>query len=317
MHDVKIAVVVPAYKVADHIKDVVSSISANIVHVIVVDDKCPYASGKEVEQLNMKNVTVIYHESNQGVGGAVITGYKKALNLGCEIVVKMDGDGQMDPKYMDSLIGPLINNEADYTKGNRFVDFVALKSMPKKRLFGNSALSFFVKFASGYWNIMDPTNGYTAIHRRVLEKINLAKLSRRFFFEIDMLINLNIMNAVVKDRGMPAKYEGRGSSLNIKKTLVQFPPRLLSGFFKRIFLKYFIYDFNMASVYLLLGLPMFIGSIFFGSFEWIDSIITGKAKTAGTIMLVALPIIISFQMLLQAIQIDINSVPKRNNICSK
>ena len=312
MKDVKIAVVIPAFKVVDHIKDVISSLPREIDHIIIVDDHCPFSSGKEAEKLNRQNVIVLYHDLNQGVGGAVITGYKKALELGCEIIVKMDGDGQMDPKYLNDLIAPLLKNEADYTKGNRFTYFKSLKSMPKARLFGNSGLSFLLKAASGYWNMMDPTNGYTAIHKRVLEKLNLEKISRRFFFESDMLINLNIINSVVKDIEMPARYEGEGSSLNVKKVLLQFPPKLLNGFIKRLFLKYFIYDFNMASVYLIIGLPMFIVSVLFGVVEWIDSISTGEPKPAGTIMLVALPIIISFQMLLQAIQIDIHSIPRKD-----
>jgi dolichol-phosphate mannosyltransferase len=311
-NDLKTAVVIPAFKVVDSIKDVILSIPAHIDHIIVVDDHCPYSSGKEAEKLNKTNVTVIYHEQNQGVGGAVLTGYKKALELGCEIIIKIDGDGQMDPKHIDSLIAPLIENEADYTKGNRFVNFKALKSMPKIRLFGNSWLSFLVKMASGYWNIMDPTNGYTAIHRRVLEKMNLGRISKRFFFESDMLIHLNIINAVVKDTDIPARYEGEGSSLNIKKALLQFPPKLLRGFIKRVFFRYFIYDFNMASVYILLGLPVFTLSVLFGVMEWMDSAITGRPRSAGTIMLAALPIIISFQMLLHAIQIDINSIPSKH-----
>jgi glycosyltransferase involved in cell wall biosynthesis len=311
MHDIKVAAVIPAYKVANHIKDVISSIPQTIDHIIVVDDRCPFASGEEAEKLKRTNVVVIYHDENQGVGGAVITGYKKAVELGSEVIVKIDGDGQMDPKYIESLIQPLIRNNADYTKGNRFMDFKLLKSMPKIRLFGNSSLSFLVKIASGYWDIMDPTNGYTAIHKRTLEKLSLHKISKRYFFEIDMLINLNILNAVVKDINIPAKYGQEKSSLPIGKILLEFPLRLFTGLIKRIFLKYYIYNFNMASVYILFGLPIFIGSILYGIIEWIDSFITGVPRTAGTIMLVALPIIVSFQMLLQAIQIDINAVPKK------
>jgi dolichol-phosphate mannosyltransferase len=308
---IKIAVVIPAYKVANTIKELILSMPDTIDYFIVIDDKCPHFSGKEAEKLNRENLIVIFHELNQGVGGALITGYKKALELGCEIIIKIDGDGQMDPGHINSLIEPLIKNEADYTKGNRFQDFKALKSMPKIRLFGNSGLSFLVKLASGYWNIIDPTNGYTAIHRRVLEKLNLQKISKRYFFESDMLIHLNIINAVVKDISIPSRYAEEKSSLSIKKVIFEFPPKLLKGLVERIFLKYFIYDFNMASVYILLGLPMFFLSVFWGIIEWIDSVITGIPRSAGTIMLVALPIIISLQMLLQAVNIDIYSIPKK------
>ena len=308
----KIAVVIPSYMVANSIQEVVLSIPEIIDHVIVVDDKCPESSGKQAEKLNRSNVIILYHKHNQGVGGAVVTGFRKAIELGCDIVIKMDGDGQMDSAHINRLVAPLANNDADYTKGNRFRDFRTLKTMPRIRLIGNSALSFLVKAASGYWNIMDPTNGYTAIHKRVLEKLILDKLSKGFFFESDMLIHLNIVNAVARDIDIPARYGENKSSLKISRVLLQFPPGLVRGLIKRVFLKYFVYDFNMASVYILIGLPIFLFSVFYGIYEWVDSIITGEPRTAGTIMLVALPIIVSFQMLLQAINIDIASVPKKN-----
>lgn len=307
----KIAVVIPAYNVADHIEGVISSIPENIDSIIVVDDKCPHLSGRKAELLKRKGLIVLYHEQNKGVGSAVITGYRKALELGCDIIIKMDGDGQMDPAYIGDLIAPLLKDEADYVKGNRFRDFKRLKSMPKARIFGNSALSFLVKAASGYWNIMDPTNGFIAVEGRVLKELNLEEIANRYFFESDMLINLNIVGAVVKDIGIPARYGEESSSLRIGRVLFQFPLHLLKGLVKRIFLKYYVYDFNMASVYLLIGLPIFLFGVYFGASEWIDSIVTGKARSAGTIMLAALPIIVSFQMLLQAISIDIQSVPKR------
>jgi len=311
----KIAIVIPAYDVADQIEEVVLSVHAYdfVDYIIVVDDQCPHSSGRIAEGMQLNNLIVLYHEKNLGVGGAVITGYQKAMDLDCDIIIKIDGDGQMDARHLSKLIKPLIDGDADYTKGNRFRDFKALKAMPAIRLIGNSLLSFFVKSASGYWNIMDPTNGYTAMHKGVLQRLNLDKISHRYFFESDILIHLNILNAVVKDIDIPSKYGQEKSSLRIMNVLVNFPPKLLKGFVKRIFFKYFLYDFNMASVYILIGLPIFFMSSIFGIYEWIDSFITGTSKTAGTIMLVALPIIVSFQMLMQAIQIDINSVPKKDS----
>jgi glycosyltransferase involved in cell wall biosynthesis len=150
--NVRIAVVIPAYRVADTIKKVILSIPDAVDYIIAVDDACPDRSGEKAEKTERRNLVVIHHERNQGVGGALVTGYKKALELGCEIVVKIDGDGQMDPKYMGNLVGPLIQDEADYAKGNRFQDLKALKTMPKIRLFGNSVLSFMVKhrFSQGF-----------------------------------------------------------------------------------------------------------------------------------------------------------------------
>lgn len=309
----KNAVVIPAYKVSKEIKGVVSSIPDKIDHIIVVDDACPEKSGKLIEEQGIKNVTVIYHKKNQGVGAAVISGYRKALELGCDIVVKIDGDGQMDPAKIGEFIEPLEKDKADYVKGNRFVNVDVIRNMPKLRLMVNNILSFFVKASSGYWNVMDPVNGYTAIHRRVLEKLKLDRIARRYFFESDMLINLYLINAVVKEIPMDAKYGSENSSLTAKDVFLQFPAQLIYSFMRRILLRYYIYDFNMGSVYMLLGIPLFIWSVVFGSLEWMKSAITGIARPTGTIILSALPLIVSVELLLQAIHIDIDNVPKRNN----
>lgn len=307
----KKAVVIPCYKVLDTLLYVVSKIPQDLIdYIIVIDDKCPDSSGKLIDALKKNNI-VIFHAENQGVGGAVMTGYTKALELECDIIIKVDGDGQMDPADIKDLIEPLVNNQADYTKGNRFNNASVLKLMPKVRLFGNSFLSFIIKFVSGYWNVFDPTNGYTAIHRRVLEKIDLTRISKGYFFEIHMLIELNIINAVVKDVALSARYGNETSSLKISTVLIQFPAKIIKGFLKRVLLKYFIYDFNMASVYIVLGVPLFIFSCTFGIWQWVDSFFSGQAKSAGTIMLAALPLVLSFQMLLQAIHIDIANTPRK------
>ena len=210
----KIAVVIPSYKVSKHIRDVLRSLPEFIDAVIVVDDACPENSGNIAKELGLEKVHIIFHEKNQGVGGAVISGFKKAMELGSDIVVKLDGDGQMDPRNIEKLIQPIIDNSADYTKGNRFHDFNALRSMPKIRLFGNSLLSFAIKATSGYWNIMDPANGFCAIDSQTLHTLNLDKIEKRYFFETDMLIHLNLMNKVVQDVPIPAIYKDEISNLD-------------------------------------------------------------------------------------------------------
>jgi len=302
----KIGVVVPTYKVSKHIVKVVTNLPNFIDSIIVVDDACPQKSSRLVKDID--KVFIINHKKNRGVGAAVISGYKKALALNIDIVIKIDGDDQMNPKYIKNLIQPLLENGADYSKGNRFVNFKKLKEMPKIRLLGNSILSFFIKAASGYWNIIDPTNGYTSIKRQMLSNLDLDNISERYFFESDMLINLNIENASVFDVNIPAKYGDEESSLNIFKTLFDFPPKIIRGLFKRIFFKYFLYDFNMFSVYLLTGLPMLLFGILFGIHRWIYSIEQNLVNSTGTIMLVVLPIILGIQFLLQAISIDINNI---------
>ena len=306
-----ISVVIPSYKVSKYILDVIKDIPEFVNHIVIVDDKCPQNSGQIAKTSTDNRVIICYHEKNLGVGGAVITGYKKALELNSDIVIKIDGDGQMDVNYMQKLIQPILDGKADYTKGNRFTDFKALRAMPKVRLFGNSGLSFLVKAASGYWNLMDPTNGYTAINKHALEELDLDNIAKRYFFESDMLINLNIENAVVVDVEIPAKYGDEKSSLSITKTLVGFPPKLFKGLCKRIFLKYFIYDFNMLSLYLVVGLPMLFFGIVFGSIKWIEAIVNNIETSTGTIMLAVLPIILGTQFILQAIQIDMNNIPRK------
>lgn len=307
-----IAVVIPSYKVGKHIERVIIEIPNFVKYIIVVDDQCPQNSGKIADALKNNRVIVCYHEVNQGVGGAVITGYKHALKLGADIVIKIDGDGQMDVNYMQKLAQPLLNGKADYAKGNRFTDFRALRQMPKIRLIGNSGLSFLLKAASGYWDLMDPTNGYTAINKHALEELDLDNIAKRYFFESDMLINLNIENAVAVDVDIPAKYGDAESSLSVTKTLFGFPPKLFKGLCKRIFLKYFVYDFNMLSLYLVMGLPMVLFGAVWGSIKWIVAITNNTETSTGTVMLAVLPIILGTQFLLQAIQIDMNNIPRKN-----
>jgi glycosyltransferase involved in cell wall biosynthesis len=305
----KISIVIPAYKVGNHIKSVVDSIPKEVDFIVIVDDGCP--SGSTANITTNESLFICQHEVNKGVGAAVVTGYKKSIELGADIVVKVDGDGQMDLGYLKFLLEPVLTGVSDYSKGNRFKDFNALKKMPKIRLFGNSVLSFMVKASSGYWNIMDPTNGYTAISKKSLLKLNLDSLAKRYFFESDMLINLNIANCVVSDVSIPAKYKDESSSLSVTKTIFEFPILLFLGLVKRAFYKYFVYDFNMASVYIIFGMPMTLFGFFHGSYSWYQAVSSSVEASTGTVMLSALPIILGMQFLLQAISIDIGNIPKK------
>lgn len=306
-----LAVIIPAYRVAAKVAAVIADIPPEVAHIVVVDDACPENSGDVVAELDNKRLHLVRHTKNQGVGGAVISGYRKALELGADVMVKIDGDGQMDPAILHKIAGPVMSGEADYAKGNRFADFRTLKRMPTVRLLGNSGLSFLLKAASGYWTMLDPTNGYTAIHARALEKLELDRLDRRYFFESDLLIRLGTVSAVVVDVPMEARYADENSSLNIPRTMIEFPLKILRGLLRRLFLRYFIYDFNMASVYLMFSVPLLLFSFLFGIYQWIDSSQTGIPRPLGTIMVVIIPLILGFQMLLQAIAFDVASTPRR------
>jgi dolichol-phosphate mannosyltransferase len=306
-----IAAILPCYRVSRHIEAVLKAIPPAISHIVVVDDACPENSGAVAARVDDPRVTIIRRPVNGGVGAAMISGYRAALALGAEICVKIDGDGQMDPADAARLIAPLTTGAADYAKGNRFRDFRALAAMPPVRLFGNSLLSFLVKAASGYWTVMDPTNGFTAIHRGVLEQIDLDRLDHGYFFECDLLSRLYLVEAVVVDVALPARYGDETSSLSVARVARQFPLKLMRAFLRRLLLRYFIHDFNMASIYLLLAVPMLAFGGVAGAWEWLRSVETGQIRSAGTVMLVAMPVILGLQLLLQAIVVDIAAVPKR------
>ncbi len=228
-----IAVVIPAYKVQDHILGVLEGIPDWVKYIVVVNDASPDNTTEALKKCKDRRLHIISHEKNQGVGGAVLSGYSKAFSLGAEIAVKMDGDGQMDPAYLPALVSPILQGEADYVKGNRFIHSTELLQMPFLRRVGNVALTFFVKVASGYWDIFDPTNGYTALERSAYILLSKDKLSKDYFFESNMLLELRRIRAVVKDIPIPSRYGSEKSSLSIQKVLVTFPLRLVRGFFNR------------------------------------------------------------------------------------
>ena len=220
---VSLAVVIPAYNVENYIRLVISQLPSFVDFIIVVDDCSSDATAQEVKNINNERIHLIRHEQNQGVGGAMLSGYQLAFALGAEIMVKVDGDNQMDPAYLPALIEPLIEMKADYTKGNRFLHAKELQRMPLIRRIGNWGLSFLTKLSSGYWNIFDPTNGYTAIHREAYGLLDTASIATDYFFETSMLIQLNKIRAVVMDIPIPARYADQPSYLSLTATFFQFP----------------------------------------------------------------------------------------------
>jgi dolichol-phosphate mannosyltransferase len=307
---VRIAVVIPCYRASRQAPSVVGAIGPEVERIFVVDDACPDQTGERVRQsCHDPRVQVITHDANHGVGGAMITGYRAATAAGADIVVKIDGDGQMDPALIGRLVAPLLAGKADYTKGNRFYDLELLRTMPRTRLFGNAVLSFVNKAASGYWGVMDPTNGYTAIHRAALEALPLGKLDHGYFFESDMLFRLYTIHAVVRDVPMPSRYGDEVSNLRVSRVAGVFPFKYLRAMFKRIFYAYFLRDFNAGTLQLCLAILIGGAGAVFGLASWIHSWLTGVPATAGTVMLAALPVLAGIQFLLGALHYDIESVP--------
>ena len=306
----KIGVVIPSYKVKSSVLAVIKSIGSEVCRIYVIDDCCPDDSGEFVKSnCDDPRVSIIRHSKNLGVGGAVMTGYKAALDEGMDIIVKVDGDGQMDPSLIPYFIFPILNGEADYTKGNRFFDLEEIRAMPKIRLFGNAVLSFMTKISSGYWNLFDPTNGYTAIHKDVAKHLPLKKISQRYFFETDMLFRLNTLRAVVVDIPMDAKYADEVSNLKVSKIVGEFLVKHMRNFGKRIFYNYYLRDMSLASIELPLGVFFVLFGCSFGGYQWMHSVSAGLSSSAGTVMLSALPVIVGFQLVLAFIGYDIASIP--------
>ena len=308
----RIAAVIPCFRVRDHVLNVIAKVPPEVETIYVVDDACPQKTGDHVEaQCRDPRVRVIRNGTNLGVGGATMRGYEEALADDAHILVKLDGDGQMDPARIPSLVQPLVDGSADYAKGNRFFDLEDVRSMPAVRLFGNAVLSLVNKVTSGYWDIMDPTNGYTAVNSSVARMLPLAKIANDYFFESDMLFRLSVIRAVVVDVPMPARYGDEVSNLRISRVLFSFPLRYVGRAFKRLFYSYFLRDFNAGTVQLCAGLALLAGGAVFGGIHWYESIATGVPATAGTVIIAALPIIFAGHLLLSAINWDIANVPRR------
>jgi len=306
----RVAVVIPSYRVAAHILGVLRRIGDEVDRIYVVDDCCPEHAGDLVErECTDARVKVLRHERNRGVGGAVKTGYKQALADGMDVVVKVDGDGQMPPELIPTFLKPLRLGVADYVKGNRFFNIEDVRAMPSVRLFGNAALSFFTKLSTGYWSLFDPTNGYTAVHRVALSLVPLDKVADDYFFETDLLFRLSTARAVVLDVPMRAIYADEKSSLRIGRILGPFLRGHARNFLKRITYNYFLRDFSAASIQLVFGLLMTSFSAAFGSYKWITALHQNVATNPGTVMLAALPAIVGVQLILSFLSADIESQP--------
>jgi glycosyltransferase involved in cell wall biosynthesis len=308
----RIAVVVPCYRVTRHVLGVIAAVPGHVWRIYVVDDACPDHSGELVKQhATDPRVHVLFNEENLGVGGAVMAGYQLAAADGADVIVKIDGDGQMAPELIDAFVEPILAGEADYTKGNRFFDLEQVASMPRIRVLGNAVLSLMAKLSTGYWDLFDPTNGYTAIHADIVRELPLSKISKRYFFETDMLFRLNIARAVVVDVPMEALYGDEVSNLRISRIVGDFLFKHARNLLKRIFYNYYLRDMSVASIELPIGLLLLLFGVLYGGYHWITSAQYGVATSAGTVMLAGLPILTGVQLVLAFLNQDISSVPRR------
>lgn len=311
-HQPAIAVVIPCYRVVRHVLTVLARVGPEVSAIYCVDDACPEKTADLIEAHCVDpRVRVLRHPHNQGVGGAVLTGYRQALEDGAEVIVKIDGDGQMDPLLIPGFVAPILRGEADYTKGNRFFDLEQIRRMPRIRIFGNAALSLMTKLSTGYWDLFDPTNGYTAIHADVARLVPYDKISRRYFFESDMLFRLSTFRAVVVDIPMDAQYGDEESGLSVQRVVLEFAGKHCRNFFKRIGYNYLLRDLPLATLELMLGVVLVAFGILFGGWHWWVSASTNVNASLGTVMIPTMCVLVGLQLILAFLAYDIASVPRR------
>ena len=251
-----IAVVVPAYNEEKLIARTLKEIPDLVDKMIVVDDASTDNTARIVTELaeNDQSIQLIQHEDNQGVGGAIVTGYKKARNLGIDVTVVMAGDAQMDPNDLIRIIEPVANGSADYTKGNRLFYGDSWNMIPHYRYLGNSFLSLMTKISSGYWHIADSQSGYTAISLIALQRINLDKIYKRYGMPNDLLIKLNQHDFRVRDVHVRPVYNvGEKSGIKLTQVIPKISWILFKGFWQRLVFKYVIKDFHPLIFFFLLS----------------------------------------------------------------
>jgi glycosyltransferase involved in cell wall biosynthesis len=303
-----IAAVVPAHNEAAHIRSVISGMPATVDHIVVVDDRSTDDTADLAESSGDPRVEVIRHEQNTGVGGAIVSGHKRALELGADIDVIFAGDDQMDPAYLPQLLDPIVHDGYGFTKANRFYSSKSYEGMPGYRVFGNVVLSFANKLSSGYWNLFDPQNGYTATTAEVLRRVDLDAVSQGYEFENDFLLHLNILNVRAKDVPVPAKYGSEVSGIKLHKVVPAILGLLFKGFFSRVNRKYVIGTFSPIALFLYSGLLMWAWSFLFGAWT-IWETLGPSVATTGTVLLAVVPFLMGFQLILTALTLDIQASP--------
>ena len=303
----KISVVIPVYNVGETIINVLNKIPDYVDKIYLIDDCCPLATGKIANKSTIDSsiLSIIFNEKNLGVGGAVKVGYEKSLLDNIDVVVKIDGDNQMDPGEIDKLISPILSRNIDYCKGNRFLDMLEIENYPSIRFYGNIFLSFMSKLSSGYWDIYDPVNGFTAIKSDILKKFDLKKIDNGYYFESDMLFNLYLLRGKVKDIPVSIKYfKNSIQNMNIMKESLNFFFKNLNRMFKRLKKTYLLNNFSVGSFFVLSFLVNFFLTITYGGYNYFYHLFIMKFAPTGVVLLSSIFLLLSIISLMIFLIID-------------
>jgi glycosyltransferase involved in cell wall biosynthesis len=304
----RVAVVVPAHDEEELIGGTLASIPEFVDRIYVVDDRSQDATAARAAESQDPRVEVITHDRNRGVGAAIVTGYKRALDENVDVTAVMAADGQMDPGDLETLAAAVARGEVDYAKANRLFTGQAWELMPRHRYLGNAVLSMLTKIASGYWHVADSQSGFTAVSRPMLQQLDLDHVYPRYGFPNDMLVHLNVWNARVRDfPSRPIYNVGERSGIKLWKVIPSIAWLLFKGFFWRLREKYVIRDFHPLVFFYALGIVMSTLGLALGAWVAIERIFLGGDITAGTATLVALLLISGTQFTLFAMWFDMES----------
>jgi glycosyltransferase involved in cell wall biosynthesis len=306
--DHRISVVVPAHNEQALIGKTIATMPDFVDHIVVVDDCSSDDTSAAAAAVGDPRVTILRHEVNQGVGGAILSGHQRALEIGGDINVVMAGDAQMDPDYLPSLLDPIVDEGYGFTKANRFFSMESFATMPRHRIFGNVVLSFMTKLASGYWHLFDPQNGYTAIRQDVLQRLRLDKIARGYNFENDLLINLCILSVRARDVPIPAVYGMEISGIKLHRVIPRLSGSLFKGFWKRIWMKYVLWSFSPIALLLFTAIFLMLFGTGIGIFVLVNTL-GPKTASVGTVLLSVGPLMTGIYMLIQALVLDIEETP--------
>jgi len=299
--------VVPAHDEEKLISATIAGVPGFVDRIFVVDDRSKDGTAAAVEALGDPRVELIRHERNQGVGAAIVTGYKRARDEGIDVTAVMAGDNQMDPADLETLVAPVARGEVDYAKANRLFTGQAWDLIPRTRYLGNAVLSLLTKIASGYWHVADSQTGYTAISLEYLRLLDLDRIYKGYGMPNDMLVHLNIFNARVRDfPSRPIYNVGERSGIRLRRVVPRISWLLVKGFFFRMREKYVIRDFHPLVFFYFLGFLMTTLGLALGLVEVVLRLM-GNAITTPTIVLVALLLISGSQFMLFAMWFDMES----------
>jgi glycosyltransferase involved in cell wall biosynthesis len=301
-----VAVVVPAYNEEALVGSTVTRVPSFVDRILVVDDGSGDGTAARAEASDPR-VEVVRHERNEGVGAAIVSGYRRAVAEDIDVTCVMAADGQMDPEDLATLARAVAAGECDYAKANRLFTGQAWEVIPRSRYVGNAILSFLTKIASGYWHVADSQSGYTAVNLETLRLLDLERIYRRYGFPNDMLVHLNVFNRRVRDYpSRPIYGVGERSGMKLRRVVPSISWLLVKGFFWRLREKYVIRDFHPLVLFYALGFVLFGAGLILGIVETALRI-AGNPIPAATVVLVALLVISGLQLLLFAMWFDMES----------